>query len=164
MSGIDLEEMRVPYCALENDEAQTIEAAKAILARRLFRDEPILSTPRDVKDYLILQLAELEHEVFGVIWLDASHRVIAIDHLFRGTITQTSVYPREVVKVAMHRNAGAAVMFHNHPSGVSTSSKSDETLTRILKETLALVDVKVIDHFVIGGTEEPLSFAERGLI
>jgi DNA repair protein RadC len=107
-----------------------------------------------------LRLQSLPHEVCVALFLDAQHRVIGIEELFRGTLTQTSVYPREVVKRALHHNAGA---MHNHPSGVAEPSHADETLTQALKQALALVDVRVIDHFIVAGSWV-LSFAERGLI
>jgi DNA repair protein RadC len=98
-----------------------------------------------------------------VILLDAQNRVLAVDEMFRGTLTQTSVYPREVVKVALRTNAAAVIFAHNHPSGVAEPSRADEALTQSLKQALSLVDVKVLDHFIVAGTST-LSFAERGLI
>jgi len=123
-----------------------------------------MSTPGAVRDYLRLHLAGLGHEVFFALWLDAQNRLIAAEELFRGTLTQTSVYPREVVKKALHHNAAAVVLAHNHPSGVSEPSSADEFLTRELNQALALVDVRVLDHFIVAGQSQPLSFAERGLI
>jgi len=123
-----------------------------------------MSTPGAVRDYLRLHLAGLGHEVFFALWLDAQNRLIAAEDLFRGTLTQTSVYPREVVKKALQHNAAAVVLAHNHPSGVSEPSSADEFLTRELKQALALVDVRVLDHFIVAGQSQPLSFAERGLI
>ena len=123
-----------------------------------------MSTPGAVRDYLRLHLAGLGHEVFFALWLDAQNRLIAPEELFRGTLTQTSVYPREVVKKALHHNAAAVVLAHNHPSGVSEPSSADEFLTRELKQALALVDVRVLDHFIVAGQSQPLSFAERGLL
>jgi len=137
------------------------------LARRALKEEissrDVLSSPRAVKDYLRLALAGREHEVFAALLLDAQHRVIACEELFRGTLTQTSVYPREVVKCALRRNAAAVIFAHNHPSGVAEPSHADEILTRSLKAALALVDVQVLDHFIVAGTRT-LSFAERGLL
>ena len=98
-----------------------------------------------------------------VVMLDAQHRVLASEELFRGTLTQTSVYPREIVKAALKANAAAVIFAHNHPSGVAEPSQADELLTRQLKEALAMVDIKVLDHFIVAGTAA-LSFAERGLI
>ena len=137
------------------------------LARRALKEEiatrDALSSPRAVRDYLRLALAGREQEVFVVLLLDAQHRVIATEELFRGTLTQTSVYPREVVKCALRHNAAAMIFAHNHPSGVAEPSHADEILTRSLKSALALVDVQVLDHFIVAGTRT-MSFAERGLL
>ncbi len=139
-----------------------IEAALALLAARI-RATDHLASPNTVRDYLRLLLAGREHEVFVVVLLDAQNRVLSCEELFRGTLTQTSVYPREVVKVALAANAGAAIFAHNHPSGCSEPSRADELLTQTLKSALALVDVKVLDHFVVAGASA-ISFAERGLL
>ena len=137
------------------------------LARRSLRETldrgSALGSPQAVRDYLRLLLAGLEHEVFVCVFLDAQNRVLAHEELFRGTLTQTSVYPRELVKRALHNNAAAVIFAHNHPSGVAEPSRADEALTQTLKHTLALVDVKVLDHFVVGG-DAAMSFAERGLL
>ena len=137
------------------------------LARRSMREalgeKPALTSPGAVRDYLRLSLGRREHEVFVCIWLDAQHRVIDVDEPFRGTLTQTSVYPREIVKAALARNAAAVIFAHNHPSGAAQPSQADELLTRNLKEALALVDVKVLDHFIVAGAQA-ISFAERGLL
>ncbi|HEX9570819.1 MAG TPA: DNA repair protein RadC [Burkholderiales bacterium] len=137
------------------------------LARRALREEissrDALSSPRAVRDYLRLALAGREQEVFVVLLLDAQHRVIASEELFRGTLTQTSVYPREVVKCALKHNAAAVIFAHNHPSGVAEPSHADEILTRSLKAALALVDIQVLDHFIVAGSRT-MSFAERGLL
>ena len=142
-------------------------AAVLELARRALREElragSALTTPGAVRDYLRLALGGRAHEVFVCVHLDAQHRVIGAEELFRGTLTQTSVYPREVVKAALAANAAAVIFAHNHPSGVAQPSQADELLTRQLREALALVDVKVLDHFVIAG-HQALSFAERGLL
>jgi len=142
-------------------------AAVLELARRALREElragSALTTPAAVRDYLRLTLGGRAHEVFVCVHLDAQHRVIGAEELFRGTLTQTSVYPREVVKAALAANAAAVIFAHNHPSGVAQPSQADELLTRQLREALALVDVKVLDHFVIAGNQA-LSFAERGLL
>lgn len=122
-----------------------------------------LTSPQTVKDFLRLTLSNREHEVFIAVMLDAQHRVICSEELFRGTLTQTSVYPREVVKCALGRNAAAVIFAHNHPSGVAEPSHADEVLTRSLRSALALVDVRVLDHFIVAGAAT-LSFAERGLI
>jgi DNA repair protein RadC len=116
-----------------------------------------------VRDYLRVALGHRPHEVFVCIWLDAQHKVIGIEDAFQGTLTQTSVYPREIVKRALARNAAAVIFAHNHPSGVAQPSHSDELLTRDLKEALALVEVKVLDHFIVAGNQA-ISFAERGLL
>lgn len=122
-----------------------------------------MSSPEQVRNYLRLQLGNLPHEVFVVLFLDAQNQLIGAEHLFTGTLTQTSVYPREVVKRALHHNAAAVIFAHNHPSGVAEPSRADEVLTRALKEALGLVDVKVLDHFVVAGAAA-LSFAERGML
>ncbi len=137
------------------------------LARRALKEElavhDVLSSPGAVRDYLKLSLANRGHEVFVVLLLDAQHRVVAAEELFRGTLTQTSVYPREVVKCALRNNAAAVIFAHNHPSGIPEPSHADEILTRSLKAALALVDIQVLDHFIVAGTRT-MSFAERGLI
>ncbi|MEY4752810.1 MAG: hypothetical protein RJA44_485, partial [Pseudomonadota bacterium] len=137
------------------------------LARRALQVElaqrPVFDAPQVVRDYLRLQLAELAHEVFVVLFLDAQHRLISCDEMFRGTLTQTSVYPREVLKRALALNAAAVILAHNHPSGVTEPSRADEYLTQQLRAALALVDVRVLDHFVVGRADV-LSFAERGLL
>jgi len=137
------------------------------LARRALKEEislgNALSSPRAVRDYLRLLLAGREQEVFVVMLLDAQHRVISSEELFRGTLTQTSVYPREVVKCALKHNAAAVIFAHNHPSGVAEPSHADEILTRSLKAALALVDIQVLDHFIVAGSRT-MSFAERGLL
>ncbi|MBK5912936.1 RadC family protein [Rhodocyclus purpureus] len=128
------------------------------------RSNTVFSSPGAVRDYLRLHLAGLAHEVFFALWVDAQNRLIGAEELFRGTLTQTSVYPREVVKTALVRNAAAVILAHNHPSGVAEPSRADEALTRELKQALGLVDVRVLDHFIVAGTAPPLSFAERGLL
>lgn len=122
-----------------------------------------LTSPQAVRDFLRLRLQGLQHEVFMALFLDAQNRVIASEELFRGTLTQTSVYPREVVKRALHYNAAALILAHNHPSGVTEPSNADQVLTQALKNALALVDVRVLDHFIVAGSGF-LSFAERGLL
>jgi DNA repair protein RadC len=108
-------------------------------------------------------MQDLGHECFYCVFLDAQNRVIAAEELFRGTLTQTSVYPREIVKAALAHNAAAVIFAHNHPSGVAQPSQADELLTRNLREALALIEVKVLDHFIIAGSQA-ISFAERGLL
>jgi DNA repair protein RadC len=139
-----------------------ITQALAILSQRM-RAKTHLGSPGVVRDYLRLSLSGKEHEVFVVVLLDAQSRVLSCEEMFRGTLTETSVYPREIVKAALAANAAAVIFAHNHPSGVSEPSRADELLTRQLKAALALVDVKVLDHFVIAG-DEFVSFAERGLL
>jgi len=142
--------------------AAVIEMARRALAQRLTA-APVFDTPQTVKDYLQLQLGALPHEVFAVLFLDSQHRLLSMERLFTGTLSQTSVYPREVVKRALARNAGAVILAHNHPSGVAEPSRADEFLTQSLKAALALVDVRVIDHLVVG-QGQVVSFAERGLL
>lgn len=139
-----------------------LEMARRALAETL-RAGDALGSPAAVRDFLRLTLGQREHEVFLAVLLDAQNRVLACEELFRGTLTQTSVYPREVVKCALQRNAAAVIFAHNHPSGVAEPSHADQVLTQSLKQALALVDVKVLDHFIVAGNSA-LSFAERGLI
>lgn len=139
-----------------------IEIAKRALHEQFTRADT-LSSPKAVRDYLRLSLQGKEHEVFMGIFLDVQNRVIASEELFRGTLTQTSVYPREVVKRALDQNAAAMVFAHNHPSGFAEPSSADIALTEALKSALALVDIKVLDHFIVG-KGECMSFAERGLL
>ncbi|MFO0207354.1 MAG: RadC family protein, partial [Betaproteobacteria bacterium] len=123
----------------------------------------VLNSPERVRQFLQLQLAGREHEVFMVLYLDAQNRLLREQELFRGTLTQTSVHPREVVKQALRFNAAAVILAHNHPSGVAEPSRADELLTRALREALALVDVRVHDHLIVAGPAT-VSFAERGLL
>lgn len=147
--------------------APIISAAKELLVRALEEDisiHPIsFTTPKAVKDYLRMALGGRQQEVFMVLFLDAQNRLIASEELFHGTLTQTSVYPREVVKRALMHNAAAVMLSHNHPSGLAEPSSADRSLTEALMQALGLVDVRVLDHIVIG-EQEALSFAERGLI
>ena len=142
--------------------AAVIEMARRALAQRL-TERTVFDSPQRVKDYLQLHLGQLQHEVFAVLFLDAQHRLIKLDQMFTGTLGQTSVYPREVVKLALARNAGAVILAHNHPSGLAEPSRADEFLTQSLKSALALIDVRVLDHLVIG-CGQVVSFAERGLL
>ena len=149
-------------------EAKRAQFAAAIeLARRSTKEElkcgVALTSPGAVREYLRLAIGARPHEVFLCIWLDAQHRVIRFDEPFRGSLTQTSVYPREIVKMALCTNAAAVIFAHNHPSGVAQPSQPDELLTANLKEALALVEVKVLDHFITAGNQV-ISFAERGLL
>lgn len=142
--------------------AAVLEIARRSLDQRL-AEKPAMSDVATVKNYLRLQLAQLPHEVFAVLFLDAQLRLIAMETLFRGTLTQTSVHPREIVKRALALGAAAVVLAHNHPSGVAEPSGADEHLTRHLMQALALVDVRVVDHLVVGG-QDVVSLAERGLL
>lgn len=151
------------YSPQRSAEDETIRQALTILLERMRQPGAAMSSPNVVKDYLRLRLAEREHEVFGVLWLDAQHRVIAFEEMFRGTLTQTSVYPREVVIAALKHQAAACVLSHNHPSGSVQPSRADEALTQALKSALALVDVRVLDHVIVAPDAE-LSMAERGLL
>ena len=134
------------------------------LAQELLVEElasrSVFDSPGAVSDFLKIHFAGQPHESFGALFLDAQHALITFEELFRGTLTQTSVYPREVVKRALHHNAGAVIFAHNHPSGVAEPSHADETLTQALKQALALIDVRVLDHFIVAGSGV-LSFAER---
>ena len=142
-------------------ENQLIDEAQHILDRRLFARGPILTSPDTVASYLKLQLAQQEHEVFGVIFLDAQHRVLAFEVLFHGSIDGASVYPRQVVKRSLAHNAAAAIVVHNHPSGCTEPSLADRALTARLKAALDLIEVRVLDHFIVG-EGRPLSLAEYG--
>jgi DNA repair protein RadC len=139
-----------------------IAEALAILERRMYRGDA-LNSPRAVRDFLRVLLAEEETEHFVVVFVDIQHRVIAHETLFTGTLTQTSVYPRVMVQRALHHNAGAVLLAHNHPSGLTTASRADELLTGNLKRALALVEVTVLDHFIVAGASM-ISFAEQGLL
>lgn len=157
------------FCALHGMGQAKYVQLQAVLemARRALHEEmktgDALSSPHTVRDYLRLLLRGRLQEVFMGIFLDAQHRVIAAEELFHGTLTQTSVYPREVVKRALHHNAAALIFAHNHPSGVAEPSPADKLLTESLSQALGLVDVRVLDHFIVAG-EGCLSFAENGLL
>jgi DNA repair protein RadC len=139
-----------------------MEMARRALAQQMSAG-PVFDSPARVRDYLALHLGALEHEVFAVLFLDARHQLLRMEEMFRGTLAQTSVYPREVVKRALALNAGAVVLAHNHPSGSAEPSRADEHLTQALRQALALVDVRVLDHLVVG-RGQVVSFAERGLL
>lgn len=157
------------FCAIPGLGAAKYAQLQAVveMAQRALREKigngTALNSPQGVRDYLRLKLQGRPHEVFVGVFLDAQNRVLAVEELFRGTLTQTSVYPREVVKRALHYNAAALIFAHNHPSGIAEPSRADEMLTTALKQSLALIDVKVLDHFVVGG-DSAMSFAERGLL
>jgi len=141
-------------------------AVMALAKRALqhgLREQPLFNSPVAVREYLQLQMGGRAHEVFAVMFLDSQNRLIALEELFRGTLNQTSVYPREVVLRALHHHAAAVVLAHNHPSGEARPSRADESLTQTLKAALALVDVRVLDHFVVTRTEA-CSMAEMGLV
>jgi len=148
------------YRAATLDEIMT--GARQALSHRI-RKGTLMDSPKATADYLTARLATREHETFTVIYLDNRHRLIACDDLFRGTIDGASVHPREVVKEALRHNAAAVILAHNHPSGVAEPSQADELITRRLREALALVDIRVLDHLIVAGAET-LSFAERGLL
>lgn len=141
---------------------EVLHAARQILGRRVRRGSA-LTSPQVVRDFLRAKLGALEHEVFVALLVDSQNRLIEYAELFRGTLAQTSVYPREVVKTALTLNAAAIIFAHNHPSGVAEPSRADELLTRALREALALVDVRVLDHLIVAG-DQISSFAERGLL
>ena len=145
------------------NEDEIISAALQILERRITYqvDKPIIKSPDESKDYVKLQLAERPYEVFACLFLDSRHRVIAFEELFRGTIDGCSVHPREVVKTALAHNAAAVILAHNHPSGNAEPSQADRRITERLRDALSLIDVRVLDHLIVG--QEVVSFAERGL-
>jgi DNA repair protein RadC len=147
---------------MTNYGASIITKALSLLTAEI-RTADALATPQAVKDFLRLKLATKPHEVFAVLYLDCQNRLIEYTEMFRGTLTQTSVYPREVVKEALNQNAASVILCHNHPSGASTPSRADELLTRTLKDALALVDVRVLDHLIVT-TGDAFSMAERGLM
>ncbi|MEX7575511.1 RadC family protein [Pseudomonas aeruginosa] len=141
---------------------QILEAARVVIDQKMQRGASFTS-PVAVKEYLCAKLAGFEHEVFAVLFLDTQHRLIEYSELFRGTIDSASVYPREVLKEALRLNAAAVIISHNHPSGNPEPSEADKTLTQRLREALALVDVRTLDHIIVAGGST-ISFAERGLI
>jgi DNA repair protein RadC len=144
------------------DDDAVVAHALRILERRVLSG-PVMDKPQAVKDYLILRAANMDVEHFACLWLTQQHVVIACETMFTGTLAQTSVYPREIVRRALQLNAAAVILTHNHPSGNPEQSRADEYLTRTLKDALALVDVRVLDHIITGGGR-CLSFAERGLL
>jgi DNA repair protein RadC len=142
---------------------QIIETARAIAERNYVGTKVSLTTPRATHDFLIMQFATMEHELFAVVFLDTRHRVITVEIMFRGTIDGASVYPREVMKAALKHNAAALIFAHNHPSGVAEPSQADEIITTRLVQALAFVDIRVLDHVIVAGTRTT-SFLERGLM
>ena len=140
-----------------------IARALVILNKRMRQPGASIDSPSATRDYLRVALADRPHEVFCVLFLDAQHRVIAFNEMFRGTLTQTSVYPREVVKAALAHNAAAVILSHNHPSGNAMPSEADKLLTETLTSALSLIDVRVLDHIIVAGNKTT-SFAETGLL
>jgi DNA repair protein RadC len=145
-----------------NDDTIIEQALRVLETRLKYAHGVQLTSPDDTKRYLRLKMQTLEHEVFSVLFLDNRHRLISYEEMFRGTIDGASVHPREVVKRALAHNAAAVILAHNHPSGVAEPSRADESITRRLKEALALVEVRVLDHLIVGS--EITSMAERGLV
>ncbi|SCX55714.1 DNA repair protein RadC [Variovorax sp. EL159] len=139
-----------------------LELARRAMGEKL-RQRTVFDSPEAVKQYLQLHIGSRPHEVFAVVFLDVQHRLIALEEMFRGTLTQTSVYPREVVTRALHHQAAAVVLSHNHPSGSIAPSRADESLTQTLRAALGLVDVRVLDHIIVGPGQS-FSMAERGLL
>lgn len=145
------------------DEQTVIDHALTILESRLHKPQHTFKNPHDVRNYLRLNLANKEHEVFAVLYLDNQNGMINLTQMFRGTIDAATVYPREVVKAALQFNAAAVIFAHNHPSGVSEPSQADKLITERLQQALSLVDIRTLDHFIIG-SGQPYSFAEHGLL
>ena len=158
----DLKQIKGLGPAKRAEMCAVLELARRSLTHQL-SEHAVFDSPGRVKEHLRMHLAHLPHEVFSVLFLDAQHRLICLEEMFRGTLAQTSVYPREVVRRALDLHAAAVVLAHNHPSGVAEPSKADEHLTITLRTALALVDVRVLDHLVVG-RDDVVSFAERGLL
>ena len=144
-------------------ERKTVDKALEILGSYMRGPSCVFTSPGSVKQYLCLHLGNLSYEAFGVLFMDSQHRLIAYESMFRGTLTQTSVYPREVVIQALTHNAASVILTHNHPSGVVLPSKADEALTQTLKKALALVGVQVLDHVIVSGNKST-SMAELGML
>ncbi len=161
-SAADLKRVKGLGPAKRAEITAVMELARRSLAQRLAQ-RTVLSSPQQVKDFLRLQLAHEGQEVFAVMFLDVQNQLIRFEEMFRGTLSQTSVYPREIVKRALALQASAVILAHNHPSGTAEPSRADEFLTQTLKQALQLIDVRVIDHLVVGG-DQAISFAERGLL
>jgi DNA repair protein RadC len=161
-SAADLKRIKGLGPAKRAEITAVMELARRSLAQRLAQ-RTVMSSPQQVKDFLRLQLAHEDQEVFAVMFLDVQNQLLQFEPMFRGTLSQTSVYPREVVKRALAVQASAVILAHNHPSGVAEPSRADEFLTQTLKQALQLIDVRVIDHLVVGG-DQAISFAERGLL
>lgn len=156
---------RAPTPKATPEEDAIIASALKVLEKRCYRaDARALTSPEACRDYWRFSLAALPYEAFCCAFLDSQNRLIAMEEMFRGTLNQTSVYPREIVKAALTHNAAGVIFCHNHPSGVREPSRADELLTNALKQALALVDVRTLDHFIVAGTGPVMSFAERGLL
>jgi DNA repair protein RadC len=156
-----------PGCVylLSERDRRIVERAFKVLEKSAVYRSQVMGTPGAVREYLQLRMAHLDHEEFHIIWLDAQNHVIAFDALFSGTLTETSVYPREAIKAGLAHNAAAAILAHNHPSGnITEPSLADASLTRNLVAALSVVDIRVHDHFIVSGDAQPLSFRERGLL
>jgi DNA repair protein RadC len=158
----DLERVKGLGPAKRAELLAVLELARRTLAQQL-QEREVFSSPLAVRQYLQLHLGARPHEVFAVLFLDVQNRLLAMEELFRGTLTQTSVYPREVVLRALHHQSAAVVLAHNHPSGSVQPSRADEALTQTLKAALALIDVRVLDHVIVA-TGQSLSMAEKGLL
>jgi DNA repair protein RadC len=146
--------------------SRKLQVAREILMRDLIGDmqaSPVMDSPEKARDWLKLHCAGLEHEVFILLFLDVRNRLIAVEDLFRGTLAQTAVYPRELLKSVLRHNASSVIVAHNHPSGAPEPSQTDRMLTKQMTSALSLVDVKVIDHFIVAG-DQVLSFAQQGLL
>lgn len=143
------------------EEEQLIQQALSVMERSIFQRGPCLACPEHVRDFLHLKLAKESHEIFALIFLDSQHRVLAFEPLFHGTIDAVHVYPRRVLQRAMEHNSAAIILVHNHPSGVTTPSEADIQITAVLKNMLAVVDVRLLDHFIVG-QGAPYSFADAG--
>jgi len=161
-SAADLQHVKGLGPAKRAELLAVLELARRALAQRM-RERTVMDSPQAVRDFWQLHLASRSYEVFAVLFLDAQHRMLAMEEMFRGTLTQTSVYPREVVKRALHHQASAVVLAHNHPSGSVQPSRADEMLTHTLKAALALLDVRVLDHIIVSQGQS-LSMAEQGLV
>lgn len=162
-SADDLAHVRVLGCETRRTELLAVmELARRAVGEQLSARE-VFSSPEAVKQFLQLHLARVPHEVFAVMFLDAQNRLIDMEVMFRGTLTQTSVYPREIVKRALHHESAAVVLAHNHPSGTVHPSRADEALTATLKQALSLIDVRVLDHVIVA-PGNALSMAEKGLL
>ena len=161
--GQQLDLFRDCFVELSTAEKRTIQRAFKILERSLRTPGAAMTSPELVSGYLKLRIATRPYEVFVVLFLDNQHRIIETQEMFRGTIDGASVYPREVVKTALQLNAAAVILGHNHPSGICEPSQADKHITQKVKEALALMDIRVLDHLIIGGTNH-MSFAEHGLI